>query len=583
MRYVERSTGTPLCAASTRSSLDNRTGSWRFARPVFVDRVSPCSQRCPAGEDVAGTLYLAGQGRYEDAWRLIMRENPFPAIMGRVCYHTCEPSCNRVEHDEAVSIHCIERFLGDLALERDLRVGPLPEPSGKTAAVVGAGPAGLSAAYFLRRLGHDTTVYDAMDRPGGLMRYGIPAYRLPRDVLDGEIGRLVRMGIRFETGCTLGGDLDLDSLTAERDAVFLAIGAHGERRLGLEGEDLKGVYRALGFLERVAEGDFPQAGRRVAVIGGGNSALDCARVSRRLGAEVAVYYRRSEAEMPAHPEEVAAARDEGVSFELLCAPAAILGESAVTGLRFSRMRLGSPDATGRCRPEPTGEAFEAECSAVILATGEFPDPERVPAEVCGPGGAAQVDGFGRTRLDKLFAGGDLAPIQRTVTHAVGSGKRAAAAMDAFMRGTGPDRVETLFRWGPEGNVTLDLPGDEALFPRRNPEAQVVGYHALNPFYFERRPSLKAGRVPPQDRLAGFEEVVRGADEEAVLREARRCFNCGSCTDCGNCFVFCPDVSIRKDPGGFGYEVNLDYCKGCGICVQECPRGAMTLSYPEGDA
>lgn len=582
MKYVDRSTGTPLCAASTRSSLDNLTGSWRFGLPVFVDRVSPCNQQCPAGEDIAGTLFLAGQGRYEDAWRLIMQENPFPAIMGRVCYHTCERSCNRAEHDEAVSIHCIERFLGDLALERGLQVEPPPEPGGKRAAVVGAGPAGLSAAYFLRRLGHDVTVYDAMGRPGGLMRYGIPAYRLPRDVLDGEIERLERMGIRFETGRALGGELDLESLTAESDAVFLAIGAHGERRLGLEGEELEGVHRALRFLERVAEGGPPEVGRSVAVIGGGNSAVDCARVCRRLGADVTVFYRRSEREMPAHAEEVAAAREEGVAFEFLCAPSAILGESAATGVRFSRMRLGSPDATGRRRPEATGESFDVVCSGVIPATGELPDPVPVPAEIRGPDGAAQVDPFGRTRLDKLFAGGDLAPIQRTVTHAVGSGKRAAAAMDAFMRGA-PDRAETLFRWGSEGNITLDLPGGGGLFPRRNPEARVVGYDALNPFYFDRRPALKAEEVPPGKRLPGFDEVVCGAGEEAVLREARRCFGCGSCTDCGNCFIFCPDLSIRKDPGGFGYEVNLDYCKGCGICVQECPRGAMTVSYPEGDS
>ncbi len=579
MKYVDRRTQAPLCAFSMRSSMENKTGSWRFARPVFVDRVSPCNQQCPAGEDIAGILYLAGLGLYEEAWRLIMKENPFPAVMGRVCYHTCENSCNRGKHDEPVSIHSVERFLGDLALEQGFLIEPPTETDGKTVAVVGAGPAGLSVAYFLRRLGHEVVVFDSADSPGGLMRYGIPAYRLPVDVLNGEIERLRNMGIRFETRRVLGRDLAWDTLRADYDAVFLGIGAHGEAAQGLEGEDLEGVSRALEFLDSVNRGNPPDVGGSVAIIGGGNSAIDCARVCRRLGAEVNVLYRRTENEMPAHPEEVAAAREEGVSFKFLAAPGKILGEGRVNGIRLSRMRLAEPDASGRRRPEATGETFELSCTFVIPAMGESPDADLLNETINPENGDAAVDEFGRTRLPDVFAGGDLAPIPRTVTHAVGSGKRAAAAIDAYLKKGDSSRIDVPFRWGDKGNISFGCAGS-ASFSRRNPVSDIVEYGDLNSFYFDHRPALQSAELTVKERIRGFDEVAQGPSGEDALAEARRCFNCGVCTACGNCCIFCPDLSIQPDSGGFGYAVNLDYCKGCGICVQECPRGAMTISFEE---
>ncbi len=579
MKYVNQTMDIPLCAVSMKSSLENKTGSWRFARPVFVDRVPPCNGQCPAGEDIAGVLYLAAQERFEDAWRSIMMENPFPSVMGRVCYHTCETRCNRGEHDEAVSIHAIERFLGDYALERGLRVPPGPDREGGIAAVVGAGPAGLSAAYHLRRLGHRVVVYDANDRPGGLMRYGIPAYRLPRDVLDGEIRRLEEMGIRFEMGRALGRDLALESLAAEFDAVFIGTGAHRETVLGIRGERSEGVFQALAFLEEVSRGGTPAIGRRVAIIGGGNSAVDCARTCRRLGADVRVLYRRGEADMPAHVEEVAAAREEGVSFEFLCAPAELPGDGKAGGLILERMRLGQPDESGRRRPEPTGERFDMPCDSVILAVGESPDLEVLPEALREGADIAVSDDFGRTAEDRFFVGGDLSGPLRTVTHAIGSGKRAAAAMDDFLRGRGPTEKRR-FRWGDTGNIAMGALDDFHLFPRRNPDRSVVSYADLNPFYFDRRAGMPVRELPVEERTAGFDEVALGPTRNEVLFESRRCFNCGSCTECGNCFIFCPDLAIRRDPCGFGYVVDLDYCKGCGICVHECPRGAMTISFAE---
>ncbi len=579
MKYVERRVATPLCAVSAESSLGSRTGTWRFSRPIFSDRVSPCSNQCPAGEDVAGVMYLAAQGRFADAWRLITGENPFPAVMGRVCYRTCERRCNRAEHDEAVSIRAVERFLGDYALDKGFVIESLAREDGGRAAVVGAGPAGLSAAYHLRLMGHKVRVFDRMDEPGGLMRYGIPDYRLPKNVLRAEISRMERLGIELEMNTRIGRDKSWTGLRADYDAVFLATGAHREKEFPLGGVPGRGLFRALAFLEQANRGVRPELGDKAAVVGGGNSAIDCARVCRRLGAEVEVIYRRSQAEMPAHPEEVLLAAEEGVNFRFLCSPKQVLGHDRVTGLRLSIMKLGAPDPSGRPQPEETGESVDLACESVVLAVGEDPDPADMPEEAAGEGGAVSVDEFGRTGLPDLFAGGDLASMERSVTHAVGFGKRAAGAMDARIRGReSPDAA--LFRWGEGGNIVMGPPGAPAALPRRSPSAGVAGYSDLNPFYFDFRPATRQTRLPPEDRAGSFSQEVLGIWEEEAVYEARRCFICGSCTECGNCYIFCPDFSIKPDPSGYGYTVDLDYCKGCGICVQECPRAAMSLLFEE---
>ncbi|RLB25945.1 MAG: glutamate synthase, partial [Deltaproteobacteria bacterium] len=314
MKYIERQVNVPLCAVSTTSGLVNKTGTWKFAQPLFIDRVSPCNQQCPAGEDITGYMYLAGQGKFEEAWRLIMEENPFPAIMGRVCFHTCEEICNRKDHDEAVSIHTVERFIGDYALSHGLKIIVTQTEKDKKVAIVGAGPGGMSAAFHLRRMGYTVTIFDSNQSPGGMMRYGIPSYRLPNEVLDGEISRLYDIGIEFKMGVKVGKDITWDSLESQFDAIFIAIGAYEETSLGIEGLNKDGIFNALEFLHEIDLGKSPKIGKRISVIGGGNSAIDCARASRRLGAEVIIIYRRSEAEMPAHGEEIEMAKEEGVQF-----------------------------------------------------------------------------------------------------------------------------------------------------------------------------------------------------------------------------------------------------------------------------
>ena len=556
MKYTNREVQTPLCCISTTSSLINKTGSWRFASPVFVHRASPCNEQCPADEDIAGYMYLAAQGRFEDAWRLIMKENPFPAVMGRVCYHSCETRCNRAEHDDAVSINMVERFIGDYGLAHGIEIELTRPEIDKRVAIVGAGPAGLTAAYHLRLMGYGVTVFDSNKLPGGLMRYGIPPYRLPKEILDGEIGRLSNMGIDFNMGVKIGEGLAWEKINSEFDAVFVAIGAYQDADLEIKGMDKGGVVNALEFLREVNLGKYLGTGKKVTVIGGGNSAIDCARVSRRLGADVTLVYRRSLPEMPAHPEEVKMAREEGVEFLFLAGPEEIYGQEDVSGIRLVKMSLGTEDNSGRRRPEPTGETFDLNCQTVILAIGESLKIKDLPSSLICDGNLVRADDFGRTNKAGFFAGGDIIDSPRTVTHAIGSGRRAAAAIDGFLKGMERDK--------------------DGL----NQTSELADYNSLNLFYFDHRSRTKAHIVPADKRINSFKEVTSSPSEEEAVYEAGRCFNCGSCTECGNCYIFCPDFSIKKNPDGYGYIVDLDYCKGCGICVQECPRGAMKMEFME---
>jgi 2-oxoacid:acceptor oxidoreductase delta subunit (pyruvate/2-ketoisovalerate family) len=527
------------------SSRANKTGSWRTERPVYVDLLPPCNHACPAGENIQSWLYEAeagGEG-YERAWRLIMEENPFPAVMGRVCYHPCETACNRAQLDDAVGINSVERFLGDLAIERGWTVAPLAPPSGKRVLVVGAGPSGLSAAYHLARLGHDVVVRDSAPLPGGMMRFGIPQYRLPREVLDVEIDRIAALGVTLELDAKVENVVEAMA-EGGFDAAFLAVGAHLGKRAYIPAGEAAHVVDAVSLL-RSMEGEAPpRLGRRVAVYGGGNTAMDAARTARRLGAEEAiVVYRRTRDRMPAHDFEVEEAEEEGVLMKWLSTVKHVEGRKLV----LERMEL---DETGF--PQPTGELEELEADSLVLALGQESDLsllEGVPG-IDVEDGVVQVGPDLMTGHPGVFAGGDMVPAERTVTVGVGHGKKAARSIDAWLR-------------------------REQHAPAEKHE--VATADRINPWYYSDAPRTVQPLLELARRRSTFEEVVHGLDETNALFEARRCLSCGNCFGCDNCFGVCPDNAVLKvDATGHGYAFDYDYCKGCGICAAECPCGAIEM-------
>ncbi|BCB89556.1 NAD(P)-binding protein [Phytohabitans suffuscus] len=522
------------------SSLANKTGAWRTERPVYLDRLPPCNDACPAGENVQGWLYHAESGDYETAWRTLMRDNPFPAVMGRVCYHPCQTACNRGQLDDAVGINAVERFLGDEAIRRGWTVPVTAPPSGKRVLVVGAGPSGLAAAYHLRLLGHEVTVRDAASRAGGMMRYGIPAYRLARDVLDAEIDRIAAMGVTIELSHAVP---DAGAALREFDAVFLAVGAQLSRRTEIPAGDSARILDALRVLHDVAEGEPPMLGQRVVVYGGGNTAMDVARTARRLGAtDAVVVYRRTRERMPAQPFEVAEAEQEGVRMRWLSTIAAAGGGT----VKVERMRL---DESGY--PRPTGEFEELTADSVVLAIGQDVDRTVVShlPHVSVVDGVVQVGDDMMTGQPGVFAGGDMVPSPRTVTAAVGHGKQAARHIDGWLR------------------------GQPYVPPPRHPLAT---FERLNTWYYSDAPATVRPTLDAARRVDTFDEVVGGLDEGSALFEARRCLSCGNCFECDNCFGVCPDNAVVKLGPGERYAIDLDFCKGCGICVTECPCGAIDL-------
>ena len=532
------------------SSRANKTGSWRTERPVYVHRLPPCSAACPAGEDVQQWLYHAEEGDrgYERAWRAIMQDNPFPAVMGRVCYHPCETACNRAQLDSAVGINAVERFLGDEAIAQGWTVTADAAASGKRVLVVGAGPSGLSAAYHLARLGHDVTVRDSEEQAGGMMRFGIPQYRLPREILDAEVARIVGLGVTLELGAKV-----TDVLGAMRDegfdAVFLAVGAHIGKRAYVPAGEAARILDAVAVLHSMEGEERPLLGRRVAVYGGGNTAMDVARTAKRLGAEDAVVvYRRTRDRMPAHDFEVEEAEEEGVRMKWL----STVKRAEAGRLTIERMEL---DETGF--PQPTGEVEELEADSLVLALGQEPDLtllDGVPGiEV--DDGVVKVGPDLMTDYPGIFAGGDMVPAERTVTVAVGHGKKAARHIDAWLRGGAYEAA---------------------------PKHELAAFEGLNTWYYTDAPRSVQPKLELARRRSTFEEVVGGLDETTALFEARRCLSCGNCFDCDNCFGVCPDNSVLKLEGrereavGRGYAFDYDFCKGCGICVAECPCGAIEM-------
>lgn len=521
------------------SSLLNETGSWRSERPIYVDLLPPCNQACPAGENIQQWLYRAEEGDYEGAWRQIMADNPLPAVMGRVCYHPCQTACNRALVDEAVGINSIERFLGDKAIEEGWTVSVNAEATHKRVLVVGAGPSGLSAAYHLRRFGHDVTVREAGPMAGGMMRFGIPKYRLPREILDAEIARIADMGVEFIFDSKVE---DIEEVAEEYDAVFVAVGAHIGRRAHIPAGESAKIMDAVTMLADTEVGEQPLLGRRVVVYGGGNTAIDAARTAKRLGAEEAVIlYRRTRDRMPAHDSEVTEAEEEGIMMRWLSTVKHVDGGT----ITIEKMEL---DDNGF--PQPTGEFEELGADSLVMALGQEADlsllenSDQIQIE----DGVVKVNSQMMTGIRGVFAGGDMVPSERTVTVAIGHGKKAARYIDAY------------------------LSGEEYDPPAKHPVATIG---RMNTWYYADAPKQVREKIEGARRSSTFDEVVQGLDEESAIFEARRCMSCGNCFGCDNCFGVCPDNAITKlKPGE--YEFKYDYCKGCGLCAEECPCGAISM-------
>ena len=528
-------------------------GPVRTRRPVYADLLPPCNAGCPAGENIQAWLASTRAGEHERAWRQLTADNPLPAIHGRVCYHPCESVCNRAELDSSVSIHSVERFLGDLALDRGWQFDPPPPGTGQRVLIIGAGPSGLSAAYHLARRGHEVEIRDAGAEPGGMMRYGIPAYRLPRDVLAGELARIEALGVRMTCGHRVT-DLATEQVTGGFDAVFVAVGAHLSKHVDIPARDAGRIIDAVPFLRDVAAGARPVIGRRVAVYGGGNTAMDAARVARRLGAQdTMIVYRRTRAQMPAHEEEAADAEQEGVRINWLRTIAAFDGPE----LTVEVMEL---DDEGK--PHPTGRLETLAADTVIMAVGQDADTaflRQVPDVEFKQDGTVVVSPSMMTGCPGVFAGGDMVPSERTVTVGVGHGKKAAGFIDAYLR---------------DQQVTTSAKNDLASFDR------------LHPWYFTDAERRRPPEREPAGRIADFTEVVGGLREDQAAYEAGRCLSCGNCFECDGCFGACPEDAIIKirpsRPAGhehgtdYAYVFDYDRCTGCAICHDQCPVHAIQM-------
>ncbi len=565
----------------------NETGSWRYLRPTYVEKIPACQASCPTGNDIERWIRFMEKGEVEKAWQAATLENPFPAIMGRVCFHPCMEGCNRCEMGGAVNINMLERALGD-AIGNKI---PTPEPfaakSGKRVAVIGAGPAGLAFAYHATRLGHKVTVYDREKMAGGMLRYGIPSYRLPREIIDREIDSLKRMGIEFKLGNEVKDAAHLEEIVREYDAAFVATGAHRSRPMGVSDEKSEGVTSGLNFLKSIEHSKKINIGSKVLVVGGGNTAIDAARSAKRLGAEVTVLYRRSVAEMPASQEEIQAAIDEGVRIEILMAPKRVIVKSGkATGLECQRMKLGDPDESGRRRPVPIeGSEIVFEADAIFSAIGEEIENRIIPAAIHIEGGSLASDEFGKTSLKGMFAGGDITAGSRTVVDALGDGKRSAIAIDCILRGENP--ADIIPRITIPGTSTPLISkylehrtGSAHAAPTDSKTemlSEVVRFADLNSAYFTHSTPAEKPSLPLEKRFSGdpFAEVHTSPSDDLKASELSRCFHCGRCTECDNCYIYCPDLAIAKK--GSGFEIDLYYCKGCGLCSHECPRAAMRMT------
>jgi len=529
-------------------------------RPYLAPKLAPCMDSCPQGTEIRRVLMTVAQAeKYEkpqqeafaEAWRIVTEKNPLPAVCGRVCPHPCEDACNRKDKDGALGINSVERFIGDWGLAHNLELSRAGNESySERIAVIGSGPAGLSCAYQLARRGYGVTIFEAFPKPGGMLRYGIPAYRLPRAVLDAEIDRILRLGVEIRTGVSVGKDVPYEQVRREYDAVFVGIGAHQGARLGCLGEDAENVLSGVEFLRLANSGQPVRLGERVIVVGGGDTAIDAARVALRLGAKVTLLYRRTRMEMPAIQEEITGAEEEGVEFRFLAAPIEVLRQDGkAVGIRCQEMELGEPDESGRRRPVPIpGREFTVEADSIIAAISQKPDFWGLDSLF--ENGWIKTDSQGATSETNTFAGGDALSLG-LVTIALYQGRRAAEAIHARLR-------------------HLEQTEDARL--------EVVKSDRVMLQWYQNALRAQAAKLSAQERLDHpWDEPVATLSEADAIAEARRCMSCGSCFDCGTCWSYCQDQAVIKPvTPGEPYRFKLEFCNGCKKCKENCPCGFIEM-------
>jgi len=530
-------------------------------RPYFQEKYPPCMDGCPQGTEIPKALMKIAQAeKYEkpqgeaitEAWEIWTDINPMPSTCGRVCPHPCEDNCNRKEKEGALAINKVERFIGDWGLEKGLKFKKVTdETRTEKVAIIGAGPAGLSCAYHLARQGYSITIFEAFSKPGGMLLYGIPSYRLPRDILYAEIQKILDLGIELRTDVAIGRDIPYKQLQSEYEAIFVGIGAHQGKGLRCPGEDADNVYSGVGFLNLANSGNPMELGDKVVVIGGGDTAIDAARVALRLGSKATILYRRTRNEMPAIKEEIVGAEEEDIVFHFLAAPIEIYKENGrAVRMNCQRMELGEPDSSGRRRPVPIeGDTFMLDVTAVISAISQEPDFTGLDNLHEGKDWV-KVDEWGETTVDKTFAGGDVLDLG-LVTNALAHGRLAA------------DTIHARFR------------GEEL---KKEVKPPLIHADRLVLSYYEKADRHEPESIPPEKRFDNpWAEITSTLLEADAIAEAKRCMSCGDCFDCGTCWSYCQDNAIIKPfiPGE-PYKFKLEFCNGCNKCKEACPCGYIEM-------